>query len=93
MAQEYIILAINPGSTSTKIALFDGTEPFATASIDHTPPDGGIWDEFESRLAQIRAKFEEIRENRVSPQEIFSNLTNEFCNTQQTLKPFSFFLG
>ncbi|MAT38294.1 MAG: butyrate kinase [Ectothiorhodospiraceae bacterium] len=65
MAQEYIILAINPGSTSTKIALFDGTEPFATASIDHTPPDGGIWDEFESRLAQIRAKFEEIRENRV----------------------------
>lgn len=33
------ILAINPGSTSTKIAVYDDTDPIFTLSLRHTPDD------------------------------------------------------
>ena len=33
------ILAINPGSTSTKIAVYQDTEPIFLKNIKHTPED------------------------------------------------------
>ena len=33
------LLILNPGSTSTKIAVFDGEEPAFTESIVHTPEE------------------------------------------------------
>ena len=35
----YKILAINPGSTSTKIAVYTDDKPDFTLSLDHTPED------------------------------------------------------
>ena len=32
----YIILAINPGSTSTKIAVYEDTQPVLSLAIDHS---------------------------------------------------------
>ena len=32
----YIILAINPGSTSTKIAVYEDTQPILTLAISHS---------------------------------------------------------
>ena len=50
------ILVINPGSTSTKVAVFEGDDMVAEASL--TPPDGrnrgGIWEEFPDRLMSLR---------------------------------------
>ena len=34
------VLVINPGSTSTKIAIYQDENPIYTESISHTPP---IW--------------------------------------------------
>lgn len=61
MTSPFTILAINPGSTSTKIALFRNNEQIADGTIKHEAPKGGIWDEFETRLGQIKEKFEAIR--------------------------------
>ena len=36
MALTHLILAINPGSTSTKVALFEGSESVFTNSVSHT---------------------------------------------------------
>ncbi|MBL6991734.1 MAG: butyrate kinase [Bacteriovoracaceae bacterium] len=44
------ILVINPGSTSTKIALFDGTQQVITKKIDHLPHE---LSKFETVLEQI----------------------------------------
>ena len=47
------ILVINPGSTSTKIAVYDDTKPMLLRSIQHTPEDlerfEEITDQFEFR--------------------------------------------
>lgn len=52
MAREYI-LAINPGSTSTKVALFKGRENIIQKNLDHAPGDiekyEHIADQFEMR--------------------------------------------
>ena len=61
MTSDYTILAINPGSTSTKIALFRNDAVVAQASVTHDAPAGGIWDEFDARLAQIREAFADMR--------------------------------
>lgn len=45
------ILAINPGSTSTKIAVFDDSKPIFTLSIRHTPEE-------LARFATIPEQFE-----------------------------------
>jgi len=51
------ILALNPGSTSTKLAVFDGEECAFEDKIRHTPLDLSrferIWDEYEYRKAMI----------------------------------------
>lgn len=52
MAREYI-LAINPGSTSTKVALFKGEENVVQKNLDHSPSEiekyEHIADQFEMR--------------------------------------------
>ena len=51
------ILAINPGSTSTKIALFDDDEQLFSATIQHSPDELGafreIQDQFEYRVKML----------------------------------------
>jgi butyrate kinase len=50
------ILVINPGSTSTKVALFRGDEPAGEASLP-LPPEasgGDLWGQFLPRLEGIR---------------------------------------
>ena len=53
------ILVINPGSTSTKIAIYQDENPIYTESISHTPADLApfprVLDQLEYRLAMIRA--------------------------------------
>jgi butyrate kinase len=49
----YRVLAINPGSTSTKISVFDDTEHVFTKTLRHDPADlekfGGIIEQFDYR--------------------------------------------
>ena len=53
------VLVINPGSTSTKIAIYQDENPIYTESISHTPADlapfPGVLDQLEYRLGMIRA--------------------------------------
>ena len=52
------ILAINPGSTSTKVALFDGENAIASESIKHPAESldafASLWDQFEYRAGMIQ---------------------------------------
>ena len=56
------ILAINPGSTSTKIAVFQGTEPIFLKNIKHSTEDlqpfQKITDQFEFRKRIILEQLE-----------------------------------
>ncbi len=51
------ILVLNPGSTSTKLAVFDGPECAFAGDVQHTPLDLShfecIWDQYEYRKAMI----------------------------------------
>jgi len=51
------ILVLNPGSTSTKLAVFDGAECVFEDKVRHTPLDLSrferIWDQYEYRKAMI----------------------------------------
>ena len=53
------VLVINPGSTSTKIAIYQDENPIYTESISHTPTDLApfprVLDQLEYRLEMIRA--------------------------------------
>jgi butyrate kinase len=48
------VLVINPGSTSTKVALFRGVELVSEATLSAPGDSGGaLWEEFEPRLRAI----------------------------------------
>ncbi|MFH1689432.1 MAG: butyrate kinase [Candidatus Eisenbacteria bacterium] len=51
------ILVLNPGSTSTKLAIFDGSECSFAGDVQHTPLDlsrfDRIWDQYEYRKSMI----------------------------------------
>lgn len=49
------ILVINTGSTSTKLALFQGETLSGATVITHPPPAGGIWEGFVERREAVRA--------------------------------------
>ncbi|MCF7805520.1 MAG: butyrate kinase [Candidatus Marinimicrobia bacterium] len=53
------ILAINPGSTSTKVALFQDTEGTTRQNLEHSPEElnkfDSIWSQLDFRLAAIEA--------------------------------------
>ena len=54
------VLAINPGSTSTKVAVFDGDTLFREGLLPAPETQGGgIWDEFPARLQSIRGWLEQ----------------------------------
>ncbi len=50
------ILAINPGSTSTKLAIFDGTSQFAAETLRHDPSELApvIADQLDQRTALVK---------------------------------------
>jgi butyrate kinase len=50
---EETILVINPGSTSTKIALFDGDSSVAEENVPAPTGGGALWDQLEGRLASV----------------------------------------
>ncbi len=54
MAEE-TILVINPGSTSTKVALYRGETPVAEEDVAAPPAKGELWDQFDGRLETVRA--------------------------------------
>jgi butyrate kinase len=55
------ILVINPGSTSTRVALFVGAAAHRSSSLPAPTPEGraGLWEEFPARLEGIRGWLEE----------------------------------
>ncbi len=59
----YIILAINPGSTSTKIAVYEDTQPVLSLAIDHSAAEiasfATIGDQFEWRKDLVLASLRE----------------------------------
>ncbi len=65
----YRVLAINPGSTSTKIAVYDDQDEVFTKTLRHDPQElekfGGIIEQYEFRKSLV---LEAMRENNV-PQE------------------------
>ncbi len=65
---QYRVLAINPGSTSTKIAVFDDTEAVFVKTLRHDPEEldkfGGIIEQYEFRKNLV---IEAMKENNVSP--------------------------
>jgi len=56
----YRILAINPGSTSTKIALYENEAPKFQSNLLHSPDDLAryptVWDQYEFRLTAVRSE-------------------------------------
>jgi len=50
------VLVVNPGSTSTRVALFAGEICQSSASLPapHSDPQTDLWDEFTNRLKNIR---------------------------------------
>ncbi len=56
-AKKYRILAINPGSTSTKVALFQNDKPMFEEVIRHFPFElqkyDKVWDQYEFRKSNI----------------------------------------
>ena len=60
---EYKVLVINPGSTSTKVALFKGEEKLFSANVAHAAEDLGkfkeVSDQLEFRLGMIRDMLKE----------------------------------
>lgn len=63
MERKKRILAINPGSTSTKIAVYDGSKPVFLKNIKHTMDEVGqferIFDQFDFRKNVIVKELEE----------------------------------
>lgn len=64
----YRVLAINPGSTSTKIAVFDDSTPLFEKNLRHDPEEldrfGGIIEQYEFRKNLV---LEAMQEYQVSP--------------------------
>jgi butyrate kinase len=54
----FTILVINPGSTSTKLAVYSDTEPVITDKVQHPTEElkkfGTIWEQYEFRMSVIR---------------------------------------
>lgn len=64
---QFKILAINPGSTSTKVALFDGHAPIITQTIEHPGPGLAASDNVINQLSMRgRSVSAFLDENRVS---------------------------
>ncbi len=57
------ILVINPGSTSTKVAIFEDARPVRSERISHSPEELGdsddLWEQFEFRRDVVRRFLEE----------------------------------
>lgn len=51
------ILVINPGSTSTKLALYEGSRKAVEEAVPG-PVGGGLWETFDERLASLRGFLE-----------------------------------
>lgn len=64
----YRVLAINPGSTSTKIAVFEDDNPLFEKTLRHDPVEldkfGGIIEQYDFRKTLV---LEAMKENNVSP--------------------------
>ena len=75
------ILVINPGSTSTKIAIYQDENPIYTESISHTPADlapfPGVLDQLEYRLAMIRAALDKAVQEGLIQQKPLHLLTGQ----------------
>jgi butyrate kinase len=58
MATRFVVLAINPGSTSTKIAVFEDDRPLVEENLSHSAQElaehRSIWDQYEFREQCIR---------------------------------------
>lgn len=63
MREDLLVLAINPGSTSTKIAVFAGDKPVLEKKVEHRPEElrgfKKATDQYEYRLALLRLALEE----------------------------------
>ncbi|MDY0338134.1 MAG: butyrate kinase [Acholeplasmataceae bacterium] len=61
----YHILTINPGSTSTKLAIYEDEEQIYKASIKHDTEEilkyTYVWDQFDFRMDQIRKEIEKSK--------------------------------
>lgn len=59
----YRVLAINPGSTSTKFAVYEGTNPILTKSLDHPVEQlskySSIMDQFQMRKEEVENTLKE----------------------------------
>ena len=58
IAEPFRILVVNPGSTSTKMAVYEGDLLISSHVVRHDAQTlkkhGGIWDQYEFRLHQVR---------------------------------------
>ena len=69
--KEVKIFVINPGSTSTKIAVYQGTEPIFLKNIKHSPEELAKFqkmsDQFHFRKDQI---FQQLHEAEISLEDV-----------------------
>ncbi|MBW6515714.1 MAG: butyrate kinase [Candidatus Cloacimonetes bacterium] len=66
---EYRVLAINPGSTSTKIAVYDDEKELFCKTLRHNPEEldkfGGLLDQYDFRKGLV---IEALEENSIEPE-------------------------
>ncbi len=64
-SKKFRILAINPGSTSTKISVFEDETEVFSRSINHSKlelePFGRVWDQYEFRKKLIKEALEDAK--------------------------------
>ena len=56
---EYLQLIINPGSTSTKLAIFKGAQKLVQNNLEH---DTEVLKQFDKIADQLEYRLEEVRE-------------------------------
>ena len=56
---EYLQLIINPGSTSTKLAIFKGTQKLVQNNLEH---DADVLKQFDKIADQLEYRLEDVRE-------------------------------
>ena len=89
MENKIRVLAINPGSTSTKIALFDENDEVFSHTIHHAPPELINFKEIQDQLGYRRDTVEKTMAEKgfsMADVDVFVGARRGFCPSRRHLR-------